>query len=107
MDNTPWGKPCEHRVLEGWCQECVRALGAAFDRMRRDSLANGQLQMADTGPQPQLEIDDEVRVVFDHRSRRWQLTMLGYSYRVCNCKIDDIPREQAKALKAEQAAKAI
>lgn len=101
--NTPWEAHCPHRVIEGWCQECVIALGAAFDGMRRDSLANGQLQMDNLGPPSQREIEDEVRVVIDHRSRRWQLTMLDYVYRLCACKIDDVPREIAKALKAEQA----
>lgn len=58
-------------------------------------------------PKSQLEIDDEVRVVIDHRSRRWQLTMFWYLANLLNVSRHDCPNEIAKALKAEQAAKAI
>jgi len=47
------------------------------------------------------EIEDQVKATVDHWWPRKKLVCLAYLYKVCAVRIDDIPHEIRKALKAE------
>jgi hypothetical protein len=61
--------------------------------------------MRDNLPPPTMkEIEDELLPVLEWY-RRKQLAALKLLYRVCGCRIDDIPREMSKELVKEIEAK--
>jgi hypothetical protein len=52
-------------------------------------------------PDDLKEIEDQVKAAVDYWWPRKKLVALGYLYKVCDVRIDDIPHAIRKALKAE------
>lgn len=53
----------------------------------------------------QTEVEDAVKFQIDQWTPRARYTALGYLYKLCDCKIDDLPWKISLALEAEKEAR--